>query len=145
MPTIRELLSEKGNEVWSISPKATVYHGLEIMAERNVGALMVIDEGQILGIFTERDYCRKVILKGKSSYNILIEELMTGNLTYLSLDDSLEVAMAVMAAKDTRYLPILENDKLVGIVTLGDVVKRMLSKQKLEIQRFETLVYGGYQ
>ena len=144
MHTLRELLENKGHEVWSILPKATVFSGLQLMAEKNIGALLVIDDYGVVGIFTERDYCRKVILKGKNSYNVLIEELMTKKLITANADDTLETAMARMTSKGVRHLPVFERDKLLGIVTLSDVIKFMLSKQKLHIDNLENFIYGGY-
>ncbi|MDX9787995.1 MAG: CBS domain-containing protein [Desulfobacterales bacterium] len=144
MKTIKSLLAEKGHDVWSISSGETVYKALELMAEKNIGALMVIDDCKVIGIITERDYCRKVILKGKSSYNILVGELMTTNLTCATPEDTLDHCLSLMVARDSRHLPIFDHSELVGIVTLADVVKQMLSKQQIEIDNFENLVYGGY-
>lgn len=144
MKTIKSLLAEKGNEVWSISSGETVYRALEVMAEKNIGALVVIDDGKVVGIITERDYCRKVILKGKSSYNILVRELMTKELISAGPEDLLDHCLSLMVSRSFRHLPIYDQGKLVGIVTLADVVKQMLSKQQIEIDNFENLVYGGY-
>ena len=114
------------------------------MAEKNVGALMVIDDCGIAGIFTERDYCRKVILQGKTSYNMLVEELMTTELIRGETDDTLETAMALMTSKNIRHLPVFEGNTLTGIVTLSDVIKFMLSQKQVELDNMESFIYGGY-
>lgn len=141
---LKQLLEEKGRDIWSISPKSTVFTGLEIMAEKNIGALLVIDDCGVVGIFTERDYCRKVILKGKNSYDVLIDELMTTELISASPEDTLKTAMALMTSKNIRHLPVFEDDKLIGIVTLSDVTKFMLSKKQIELDNMENFIYGGY-
>src|SRR5437762_1531891 len=119
MYTVRHLLQEKGNQVWSVSPSAMVYAALELMATKNLGAVLVMDAGKVVGIFTERDYARKVILKGKSSKTATVGELMTTEVLYVSPDDTLENCMALMTDKRARHLPVLENGKLLGLVSIG--------------------------
>jgi CBS domain-containing protein len=144
MPILKQLLEEKGYDIWSIPPKSTVFTGLEIMAEKNIGALMVIDDCGVVGIFTERDYCRKVILKGKNSYDVLVDELMTTELISAGTEDTLDTAMALMTSKSIRHLPVFQDDKLIGIVTLSDVTKFMLSEKQVELDNMENFIYGGY-
>ena len=144
MPILQQLLENKGHDIWSIAPKSTVFTGLKMMAEKNIGALIVIDECGVVGIFTERDYCRKIILKGKSSYNVLVDELMTTELISGKAEDTLETAMALMTSNNIRHLPVFEDEELTGIVTLSDVTKFMLSIQKVEFENMENLIYGGH-
>jgi CBS domain-containing protein len=145
MHTIGQLLQTKGSQIWSIEPQATAYRALKIMAEKNVGALLVMDRGHLVGIFSERDYARKVILKGKSSKDTSVSELMTPEVFYMDTDATLEECMALMTAKHIRHLPVLENKQLVGIVTLGDVVKQIIVEQKFTIGELEKYITGGYE
>jgi len=143
MNTVSEILKAKGRNIWSISPHATVYEALQLLADKDVGALLVIEEGKLVGIFSERDYARKVILKGKSSKETSVEELMTKEVLYVSPTDTIENCMALMTAKRIRHLPVLENDRLVGIVTIGDVVNQIISEQQFTIQELEKYIHGG--
>jgi len=144
MITIKELLKKKSDDIWSISPQASVYQALELMAQKDVGALLVIENDKLVGIFSERDYARKVILRGKTSKETAVSELMTKSVYYVTPDNSLEEAMAIMTSKHIRHLPIMNQGKLVSIVTLGDVVKRIISEQKLTIDELENYLTGGY-
>jgi CBS domain-containing protein len=138
--TVEELLRTKGDEIWSISPQAIVYRALEIMADKGVGALVVIDNGKVAGIFSERDYARKVILKGKSSRETTVSELMTRTVFYVTPKNTLRESMALMTAKQIRHLPVLDNGRLVGIVTLGDVIKKVIAEQEHAINLLEQYV-----
>ena len=144
MITIKELLKKKSGDIWSISPQASVYQALELMAQKEVGALLVIENGKLVGIFSERDYARKIILKGKASKETAVSELMTTSVYYVTPDNTLEEAMALMTSKHIRHLPIMNQGKLSGVVTLGDVVKKIISEQKLTIDELENYVTGGY-
>jgi len=143
MRTIEQLLQVKGGDYWSIAPQATTYSALQIMAEKNVGALLVIEKEKLVGIFSERDYARKVILKDKSSKNTSVGELMTREVFYIDADSTLEEIMALMTAKRIRHLPVLKNNQLIGIVTLGDVVKQIISDQQFAIRELEKYITGG--
>ena len=143
MATVQKLLESRDNNIWSISPEATVFEGLQVMAEKNIGALLVTRDDKLIGIFSERDYARKVILKGKASKDITIGELMTREVVYITPEDSLDECMALMTAKRIRHLPILKNDKLVGLLTLGDVVKQIMSSQEFKIQELEKYISGS--
>ncbi len=138
--TVEELLRTKGHEIWSISPQATVYRALEMMADKGVGALLVIDNEKVVGIFSERDYARKVILKGKASKETAVSELMTQTVFYVTPKNTLQESMALMTAKQIRHLPVLDNGRLVGIVTLGDVVKKIIAEQEHTINLLEEYV-----
>jgi len=142
---IGQLLQVKGSQIWSIEPQAAAYRALQIMAEKNVGALLVIDRDQLVGIFSERDYARKVILKGKSSKETSVSQLMTPQVFYINTNDTLEECMALMTAKHIRHMPVLENKQLAGIVTLGDVVKQIIAEQKFTIRELEKYITGGYE
>jgi len=144
MITIKELLKKKSGDIWSISPQTSVYQALELMAQKEVGALLVIENDKLVGIFSERDYARKIILKGKASKDTAVGELMTTSVYYVTPDNTLEEAMALMTSKHIRHLPIMNQGKLVSIVTLGDVVKKIISEQKLTIDELENYVTGGY-
>jgi CBS domain-containing protein len=135
--TVEELLKTKGHEVWSISPQATVYRALELMAEKGVGALVVIANEEIIGIFSERDYARKVILKGKSSKATAVSELMTRTVFSVTPSSTLKESMAVMVAKQIRHLPVLDNGRLVGVITLGDMIKKIIVEQEHAINLLE--------
>ena len=143
MVTVKQLLESKDNNVWSISPETTVYEGLQFMADKNIGALLVTRDDKLIGIFSERDYARKVILKGKASKDISIGELMTREVVYVTPENSLDECMALMTAKNIRHLPILNNGKLIGLLTLGDVVKKIMSNQEFKIQEMEKYISGS--
>jgi len=143
MRTVEQLLQVKGSDIWSIAPQATTYNALQIMAEKNVGALLVIEKEKMLGIFSERDYARKVILKEKSSKNTSVGELMTREVFYINANSTLEESMALMTAKRIRHLPVLKNNQLIGIVTLGDVVRQIISDQQFAIRELEKYITGG--
>jgi CBS domain-containing protein len=143
MRTVEQLLHVKGSDIWSISPQATTYNALQIMAEKNVGALLVIEKEKLVGIFSERDYARKVILKDKSSKNTSVGELMTREVFYINANSTLEESMALMTAKRIRHLPVLKNKQLIGIVTLGDVVRQIISDQQFAIRELEKYITGG--
>lgn len=145
MHTIEQLLEIKGKDIWSIAPQATAFEALQIMAQRNIGALLVIDRGKLVGIFSERDYARKVILKGKSSKETSVGELMTPEVLYLTPQDTLEESMALMTAKHIRHMPVLDKGNLKGMLTLGDVVKQIISNQEFTIKELEKYITGGYE
>ncbi len=140
MNFVSQILKNKGRKVWNIGPQETAYKALQIMAKQNLGALLVVDKGKILGIFTERDYARKVILKGKSSKTTAVSELMTEKVAYVDPGTSIPDCMALMTEKRVRHLPVMENGQLVGIVAMGDVVKQFISDQKFEIQQLERYI-----
>jgi len=143
MRTVEQLLQVKGTDIWSIEPLTTTYNALEIMAEKNVGALLVMEKEKVVGIFSERDYARKVILNDKSSKNTSIGELMTREVFYIDAKSTLEESMALMTAKRIRHLPVLKNNRLIGIVTLGDVVRQIISDQQFAIRELEKYITGG--
>ena len=144
MYTVRHLLQEKGGQIWSVGPEATVYEALELMAEKNAGAVLVLESSKLIGIFTERDYARKVVLKGKTSKTTTVGELMTTDVLYVSPDHTIEDCMALMTEKRTRHLPVMENGKLVGLISIGDVVKAIISDREFTIRELERYITGGH-
>ena len=143
MITVRDILRAKGNQIWSVSPDATVFDALELMAEKNVGALVVLDGENLAGIFSERDYARKIILKGKASKETSVEEIMTSEVTTVHPGQSVDDCMALMTDKRIRHLPVFEAEKLVGLISIGDVVKAVISEREFMIQQLEHYITGG--
>ncbi len=144
MLRVRDVLQAKGTDIWSIAPKATVYEVLKIMADKNIGALLVVVGEELVGIFSERDYARKVILRGKSSRETLVEELMTRDVYVVNPDDTIEKCMALMSAAYCRHLPVLEDNQLVGVLSIGDIVNAIIGEQNIKIQDLEKYIIGGY-
>lgn len=145
MLTVKQLLESKGSDIWSITPQETAYTALQIMANKDIGALLVVDKGKLVGIFSERDYARKVILKGKSSKETSVAGLMTQKVYYIHPGATMEDCMALMTAKRIRHLPVIENDNLIGIVTLRDVVNQIIADQQITIRELEKYITGGYE
>jgi len=140
--TIKDLLGNKGQEIWSVGPDTTVYEAIELMADKGVGALMVLDEERPAGIISERDYARKVILQGRSSKDTSVREIMTSRLIHTSPDRSVEECMTLMTTNKIRHLPVMEADQLVGIVSIGDLVKATISDQQSTIEQLERYISG---
>ena len=143
MGTVHRILRSKGNNVLSVSPSICVYNALEIMVEKNVSSLVVVEDEKLIGIFTERDYARKVILKGKSSKETSVGEIMTENVITVTPDSTIDECMQLMTGKFIRHLPVVENDKLVGLVSIGDVVKHIIDEQKFIIENMEHYIVGN--
>jgi CBS domain-containing protein len=145
MITVRQLLKTKGNGLWYISPKASIYSALQLMSEKEVGALPVVEEGKLVGIFSERDYARKVILKGRSSLETPVSEIMTPKVLTVQLDETMEKCMELMTDKHVRHLPVLDNGQLVGIISIGDVVKEIITDRERFIVDLQNYIEGtGY-
>ena len=140
MGKVRNIIQTKGNAIYSVPSKITVYHALEVMFEKNIGALLVIDDGKFLGIFTERHYARKLALRGKSSKETTIGEIMTERPVTVTLETSIEDCMKMMAGKKIRHLPVTENGQLVGLISVGDVVKYIIQEQKSIIENLEQYI-----
>lgn len=144
MANVEKLLKIKGNHTWSIRPQATVFEALQKMADKEAGALLVIEDEKLVGIFTERDYARKLVLKGRFSRDTAVSELMTQDVLYVEPHNSIEDCMVLMTNKRVRHLPVMDNERLVGIVTIGDVVKQVISEQESKIAQLEKYIAGGY-
>ncbi|MBE2221490.1 MAG: CBS domain-containing protein [Anaerolineae bacterium] len=144
MASINQLLQNKGGQVWSVSPDNTVLEALTTMAEKNIGAVVVVEpDGTVCGIFSERDYARKVVLNGRSSKSTLVREVMTGEVYYVRPQDSVDRCMTLMSEKRFRHLPVLNDDsELVGMISIGDVVKTIIAEQKLLINHLEDFITG---
>jgi len=140
--TIRQLLNTKGQEVWSVSPDASVYEAMEIMADKGVGALVVLENDKLIGIITERDYARKVVLKERASKQTRVEEIMTKAVLYVRPGQTVEQCLAIMTEKRSRHLPVLDGDNLVGIVSIGDLVKSVIAEQQHVIEQLEHYISG---
>ncbi|MEA3278090.1 MAG: CBS domain-containing protein [Pseudomonadota bacterium] len=142
MRTIKELLDEKGHEVSSIGPDDLVYDALELMAEQKIGALIVLENGKPVGLVSERDYARNVALEGRSSRNTPVKDIMTARVVCAAPDQSVEECMAVMTEKRVRHLPVIESGQLVGLVSIGDLVKSIISEQQFIIEQLEHYISG---
>jgi CBS domain-containing protein len=142
MQTVRQLLNKKGAHVVSVSPETSVYDAIKTMAEHEIGALVVLEKGRLAGIVSERDYARKVILKGKSSRETPVAEIMTREVTTVRPETSVEKCMQLMTDKRVRHLPVMDGDKLVGIISIGDVVKAIISQQEFMIEQLEGYISG---
>jgi len=142
--TVRLVLKQKGQDVWHVSPEACVYEAIEIMANKYVGALMVVAEGKLVGVVSERDYARKVILQGKSSKHTLVKEIMTSPAIYVTPDQTVEDGMRVMTDKHIRHLPIVENGVILGVVSIGDLVKWVISAQQQTISQLHSYITNTY-
>lgn len=140
--TIRQLLDRKGREVYTIAPGESVFEAIRRMAEKGIGALVVTDGGEPVGIVTERDYARKVILKGRSSKETPVREIMSSPVIFIRPEQTIEEAMAVMTEKKIRHLPVLEDGRLAGIISIGDVVKAIIENQKFVIDQLTSYIHG---
>ena len=137
MKTVKQLVEEKSHKLLSIAPTMSVFEGLQKMAEFDVGALVILDEERLVGIFSERDYARKLVLHGKSSKETRVEEIMTTRVVCIGPDRSAEECMALMTDKRVRHLPVLEDKKVVAVISIGDVVREMIEDQKHTIEQLE--------
>ncbi len=142
--TAGELLNEKGKAVWSVESGQTVLEAVQILADKNVGALLVVDDGKLVGIFSERDYTRKVILSGKASKDIPVGDVMTKEVCYVTPDEDVEECMALFTNKHIRHLPVMQSDQLLGIISIGDIVNKIISEQRFAIGELEHYISGEY-
>lgn len=140
--SIRNILKEKGSTVHSIAPQTTVFDALKTMAESNVGALLVMEGDRLAGIVSERDYARKVVLMGRSSLDTPVSDIMSSRVICARPDQTVEECMGMMTAKAVRHLPVLDHKEVVGIVSIGDLVKAIIGEQKLIIEQLEHYIHG---
>jgi CBS domain-containing protein len=142
--SVGSVLAHKGSVVWSIAPNSMVFDAIQLMADKNVGALPVVDSGQLVGMISERDYTRKVSLKGKSSKQTPVREIMTEEVVTVNATDSISECMRVMTDSRIRHLPVMEGQKMIGLVSLGDLVKWIISTQAATIEALQKYITGDY-
>lgn len=142
--TVQDILKRKGTKVYSVHPNETVYDAIKKMADLNIGALLVLDDGKIKGIISERDYRNKVILKGRTSATTPVKDIMVRSVFCVNSSDSINLCMQLMTHKKIRHLPVLDQGKLAGIISIGDVVKSVIDEQKVEIDSLRSYIAGSY-
>ncbi len=143
MKTVRRLLQSKGFTIWSVAPTDSVYDAIALMAEKDVGAVVVVENGKLVGIISERDYAQKVVLKGKSSKDTPVSEIMTTKVLYVRPDQTVDDCMALMTERHLRHLPVVDGEELIGIVSIRDVVKDVISHREFLIEQLENYITGG--
>ena len=141
--TVASILKKKGDAIWSVQPTATVYEAIALMAEKSVGALVVVSDGKLVGIISERDYARKVVLQRRSSSDTLVREIMTGSVVTVTPDHSVENCMKMITEHRVRHLPVLAGDQLVGVISIGDLVNAIISEQAETIGHLHTYISGS--
>lgn len=141
---VKTILRKKGSVVYHIHPESTVYEAIELMSEKGIGALLVIQDDKLCGIISERDYRDKVILKGRTSKTTMVQEIMSPDVYWVSPDETIQECMAVMTDRKFRHLPVLEEEKVVGVISIGDLVKEIISTQKVEIDHLKNYIEGSY-
>jgi CBS domain-containing protein len=142
---VKQILNRKGDQVWHIDPEATILDALRYMAEKNVGALMVIDDGELVGIFSERDYARKVVLQGKNELNTQVQDVMTEEVIGVDLDQKIEECLVLMTGKFIRHLPVVKKDgEIAGVISIGDVVKEVIAEQSFMIDSLVDYITGEH-
>jgi CBS domain-containing protein len=142
MKTVSQLLQGKGGNVWSVSPESSVFDALKQMAEKNCGALLVMSGDKLLGILSERDYARKVILQGKSSHDLSVSEIMSDKVFCVSLAQTVDECMALMSSNRIRHLPVLDGGRITGVLSVGDLVKAVIEEQQQTIQQLESYIHS---
>jgi CBS domain-containing protein len=142
MYPVRNILQVKGHDIWSISPDATVFDALRLMDAKGVGALVVMEGDRLVGILSERDYARKIILKGKSSQATTVREIMTQDVITVHPDQTVDEVMELMTSKSIRHLPIVEDDRVIGVISIMDVVRAVIHRQRIELRQSEPRAYG---
>jgi CBS domain-containing protein len=143
MRTVRDILQGKGFDVYAIAPESSVYQALQLMAEKNVGALMVMTGDTVVGLISERDYARKIVLKGRLSRDVAVREIMTPEIVAIGPEEDVERCMTLMTHKRVRHLPVFENGRLIGLISIGDIVKAIIEHKEETIQQLEKYIKGG--
>lgn len=142
--TVRDVLNSKGSEVWTASPKQTVYEALRIMGEKDIGALVVLADDRVIGMISERDYSRKVVLEGRTSRETQVDEILQPDSTTVSPSDSLTRCMAIMTDQHVRHLPVCQDERLIGLISMGDLVRWVMTSQEHTIQQLHGFISGEY-
>ena len=142
--TIASILRNKGREIWSIDPDQTVYDAIAMMADKGIGALLILSEGKLVGVFSERDYARKIILQGRSSKSTRVREIMTGDPVTVTPDHTVDECMRIITHHRVRHLPVMDGDKLLGVISIGDLVNAIIASQAQTIDHLHTYITGGY-
>jgi CBS domain-containing protein len=137
MKTVKRLIKEKGSQVWWTTPSAPVFNALQLMAEKDIGALVVVENEQLVGIFSERDYARKVILKGKASRNTAVKDIMTADVITVRPQQTIEECLSILERHRIRYLPVVDRGKLVGMISIGDVLHALITEQAASLHQLE--------
>ena len=145
MITVKDILDQKGHTAWTITPEAKVLEALELMAKKGLGALIVLDKDEVVGIMSERDYARKIILMGRQSQDTPVKDIMTREVYGVHYDTTAEECMALMTDKHIRHLPVCREGKLAGVISIGDVVKAIIGDQQVKIENLENYIMGKYQ
>ncbi len=140
MATVKQLLQAKGHDIWSVGPENSVYDAIELMANKGVGALVVMEGDSLVGVLSERDYARKVVLQGRSSKGTKIKEIMTSRVVYARPEQTVEECMALMTDKRIRHLPVMDGDELLGVISIGDLVKSIIEEQQHVIEQLEQYI-----
>jgi CBS domain-containing protein len=140
MTTVQRLLEHKGHTVWSIPPDASVFEAVQLMADKRVGALMVVDRNELIGVISERDYAREIVLKDRVSRDTLVSAIMTQRVLYVRPQQTLDECMALMTEKHLRHLPVLDNGRLVGVISMRDVVKDLIAEKEFLIEQMENYI-----
>ena len=143
MKTVKQILDEKGHETWSVLPGSLVYDALQLMVDKEIGALLVVEGGRLIGVISERDYARKVILKGKSSLDTPVKEIMTRDVVWVRPDQTVEECMALVTEKRVRHLPVLVDELVVGVISIGDLVKAVIDEKDFTIKQLESYITGS--
>ena len=143
MKTVKQILKEKGHKYWSVGPDTMIYDALKLMAEKNIGALLVLEAGKLVGIMSERDYARKVILKGKSSLDTPVREVMTPKVFFVRPEQTVEECMALVTDKHIRHLPVMVGDEVVGVISIGDLVRAVIDEKDFMIKQLENYITGS--
>lgn len=142
MKAVKDILNSKGYEIWSVKPGDTVFDAVKMMAEKGIGSLLVMDDAKLVGIVTERDYARKIILEGRSSRESSVRDIMTRKVLCVAPERTLDECMALMTDKRARHLPVVENKKVIGVISIGDLVKEVIREQKVLIDQLQHYISG---
>ncbi len=143
MKTVKQILDEKGHTSWSVTPDSFVYDALKLMADKGIGALLVLESGRLAGVISERDYARKVILKGKSSLDTPVKDIMTRDVIWVRPEQTVEECMSLVTEKRVRHLPVLVDDRVVGVISIGDLVKAVIDEKDFTIKQLESYITGS--